>query len=494
MLRWQSLVTGLALSVLLLACPSWGQTNNGGDGVGSLIDPRGQQITNPGTGAAVHRPPPPVTDPGTGAAVHRPLLPEVTDPGTGAVHRPREITNPPTGGAVEIAPANDTGIVAPQVVFHILINPPGSSAVSVEPTRLTSNTAGPASAAAVGGPPTSVPLLDLGTSEQHDFQVARMSFLDLDNHLRDCSIPFAELKDNSPFCKGKPPLTNGRQCERFSYNQFPEVVKVTVVFPDNSTASCSGTVIAPHWVLTAAHCFLDYSATADYLNGNKQLDFVWSAEAQEQQVFNRAIVEAGNATMLDPGPSRLRAADKVVIYSRYGGQSSKPPFSDDLALAHFQVSFPDWAVQAARLAAATEFKPETTIAGYGYTNADGGFLGLFALTWPVSIKKEAGQLSFSPLGHVEGAFCQGDSGGPVFAGRYRGCKPFDVIPEQRPRLLEGTISFNKLGRTDQSATTEAQRASSSCQNASDMVMQDITLDDRHKWICGTAGNEPDGCK
>jgi hypothetical protein len=59
------------------------------------------------------------------------------------------------------------------------------------------------------------------------------------------------------------------------------------------------------------------------------------------------------------------------------------------------------------------------------------------------LQKKEGELSFVPGGDIGAAFCQGDSGGPVFADRSRGCKPFDVISEDRPRLLEGTISWNR---------------------------------------------------
>jgi hypothetical protein len=81
----------------------------------------------------------------------------------------------------------------------------------------------------------------------------------------------------------------------------------------------------------------------------------------------------------------------------------------------------------------------------------------------------------------------------TYTGRYRGCKPADIVPEDRPRLLEGTISYNFLGKPDGSGTGE-QQAGSACQNGYGMVMQDFGVADRWRWICKTTNNVAVGCK
>jgi hypothetical protein len=110
------------------------------------------------------------------------------------------------------------------------------------------------------------------------------------------------------------------------------------------------------------------------------------------------------------------------------------------------------------------------------------------------MEREAGQIRYSiPKAEtVRSGFCSGDSGGPVFAGRYRGCKPSDIVPERRPHLLQGTISYS-YPTTGEGATGE-QRNFSACRNSDlPMVMQDITMPERHRWICGIAGDNVDGC-
>jgi hypothetical protein len=156
--------------------------------------------------------------------------------------------------------------------------------------------------------------------------------------------------------------------------------------------------------------------------------------------------------------------------------------------------FPSAAIQPALLATKKNFDVYTTLAGYGYSNAEGGIFGQFALTWPVvPVERKAGELSFSPKkgGKIRSAFCQGDSGGPVFAGRYRGCKGSDIIPESRPRLLEGSISFNEIILPTQGGSPA--EWSAVCRNASEMAMQDLTVSSRRHWICDITANNAGGC-
>jgi hypothetical protein len=93
----------------------------------------------------------------------------------------------------------------------------------------------------------------------------------------------------------------------------------------------------------------------------------------------------------------------VVVYGQFRGAKnpesadSEPPFSNDIALVHLASPFPSTAMQPALLATEKDFSSSTTLAGYGYSNAEGGIFGQFALTWPVvPVERKAGELSFSP--------------------------------------------------------------------------------------------------
>jgi V8-like Glu-specific endopeptidase len=321
--------------------------------------------------------------------------------------------------------------------------------------------------------------------------VGELGYLDLDSGLRDCDLPFEELAVQSPFCEGG----GGEhvRCERFSISQFPEVLKIIPFFSNGLNDICSGTLIGPDWVLTAAHCFAA-NESAKQISGNDRDDVRWSPGSTILPL-SKVMVEAANAKTLQRGDQRMRDVLEIVIHRDYGGRNSSPPYANDIAAVRLSSPYPLKSMHPAYLAMDKDFNSETTIAGYGFSNAEGGTLGQFQLTWPVPVVKQNGLFKFVPgqaNSGEEGAFCQGDSGGPVFSGRQRGCKPVDVVPEGRPRILQGTISFNKLGMAGK-YETRAMRQSARCMNATEMTMQDITSPERRNWICQVTGFSALGC-
>jgi hypothetical protein len=310
------------------------------------------------------------------------------------------------------------------------------------------------------------------------------NFLAVESGLGDCNIPFDELRTRSPFCQG--PGAEGRRCERYSPSQFPEVVAITIHRLDGRFL-CTGTVLAPNWVITAAHCFLQDGSTAAETGTDTDLTLIPPSPSS-------VTVKAVNALTLAEA-DRTIPAIRVIVFRKYGGRASQPPYRDDLTLIELAQPFPATAVQPALLASADAFAAAATLAGYGLSNADGGSNERFNLTWPAPLIRALGQFSFTPAagGSNRSAFCQGDSGGPVFAGRYRGCKRTDLPPEPRPRLLQGVISFDKPGNSSD-AGNEFLQGSLKCMNASNMVMTDITLDERRDWICATTSNQAGGCQ
>jgi V8-like Glu-specific endopeptidase len=264
-------------------------------------------------------------------------------------------------------------------------------------------------------------------------------------------------------------------------------MKIIVHFAGQNAELCSGVVIGKQWVLTAGHCFLGGKATAD-VKGMANADYAWNASAPDTR-FADVTVEASNAVMLEPA-DRLRRGVVAIVYSQYKGA---PDYNSDLALIKLESAYPDRVIEPAALT--QSFQPAATIAGFGFTNAKGGLLGQFELSWPVELLRQSENgLNFSPAdgGAIKSGFCQGDSGGPVFAGRVRGCKANEADHEVRPRRIQGVISTNRLGTPTEFGSQEIE-ASSSCRNAASMDMQDITKAGPHAWICRVTGNEAGGC-
>jgi hypothetical protein len=227
-------------------------------------------------------------------------------------------------------------------------------------------------------------------------------------------------------------------------------------------------------------------------------DFVWMPGMVDR--FTSVFVDAKNAKLLS-FEQRRRLAKRVVVYGRYLGHDATPYYANDLALIHLDAAFPSQAVQPAVMAGGddADWKPLTTIAGYGYSDAGGGTFGVFGLTWPPAVSRGNGEMKFSlkDEGEYKSGFCQGDSGGPAFAGRARGCKAEDILPEARPRVLEGIVSYMVADRPGSSQENLGNRVAASvakCQKASDMVMQDVTTSDRRQWVCRTSGNAVGGCR
>lgn len=303
--------------------------------------------------------------------------------------------------------------------------------------------------------------------------------------LQDCHIPFSELRSRAPSCTVETPL-RGRRCERALKSEFPEVVAVYIPRPSKEARLCSGTLIASKWVLSAAHCFVNDTRAAD-LDSLKLLP--------DEQV--RPVIWASKAKL--PDAERIRRGTHILVHPHYSGYSLTDPvgqsYQNDLAVIELDAPYPD-SVVPAELATAEAWKKESTIAGYGYSNASNGTMGKLELTWPSLLEFVGTEMRFATKDQFgnRSAFCRGDSGGPVFAGRVRGCMPTDEEPERRPRLIEGTISYiQRLGEPPEHARSEEEVQAERCRTADYDVVQNITAPEQRAWICTATTHEAGGC-
>lgn len=275
------------------------------------------------------------------------------------------------------------------------------------------------------------------------------------------------------------PLPTGRLTGTYDSIGFPEVVFLEY----ESGKTCSGTLLSPSWVLTAAHCVLENNVPDNYVSLT-----VW---------LNRAVA---NLYQDKPSSARVKKG-RVFVLPQYRELSTKNVIPEnkapyDIALIELDTAF-DVHLQSTVSKAQPPVVFLATLASFGTNLSDKkdqeninnkldvGWLNVTANN------KMVQWVGYDPSNNsaIENSVaCRGDSGGPIFLNAWKSSNA-SVIPNTRPtipavgcqderRQLVGVTSFIKPVQGG-SLEKETPPCVQSTRGGGATVAQHL------KWICET---------
>lgn len=242
----------------------------------------------------------------------------------------------------------------------------------------------------------------------------------------------------------------GRSDRPFNPLGFMEVVKIDFL---DTNARCSGTLIAPSVVITAAHC----------VHGRAPADVAVWQPAYSSAALERCIAAWQARRVYEQCVDFTMAAVRgVYVHPRYDAASK----ANDVAL--LMLDGAGAAAATAELAFHAEAPAGVTLAGYG-ENGVGGPVSLatqnaLEVGWySGQLAYQNGRIAWLHQGVDSGsATCSGDSGGPIYAQSYDG-----LGESERHRVYAVTSTGS----------------SSSCQNFS-VQQTSLAAPAVKDWLCG----------
>lgn len=164
----------------------------------------------------------------------------------------------------------------------------------------------------------------------------------------------------------------------------------------SESALCTGSIISPNWIVTAAHCVTDENGQA--------------ASPDDVSVFYG--LDVMHPTTLSPN------VQKVIVYPGYVTQSNDPTDEGDIALVQIEGNLPGGFTPIPILKNRSDLKAgETvTLAGHGITDASSqSGAGLLREVSGIKILNPMLGTTEVVLDQSEGrGACHGDSGGPGY--------------------------------------------------------------------------------
>lgn len=217
-------------------------------------------------------------------------------------------------------------------------------------------------------------------------------------------------------------IINGKPASTSTYPWMASIFILGGKDSDNG-GGCGGSLIAPNWVLTAAHCFLNEDG---------------DALADDPASLTTITLNTNNIVNMSAGAIE-RDAKRVIVHPDYNPDPDSSANTHDFDIALIELSAPVSLSPVRLYTGAIPAHLPTIVAGWGATVGDGTEPSDTLLqTQLVTVTAEACEVAYedsiTPNMFCAGSYadidtsdtCQGDSGGPIFVNLNQGAMQIGI--------------------------------------------------------------------